>query len=79
MRSQESPDAARDLKDLLNGGLPLSAVICPLFLKDRMIAFFYCDEGPRQAVALDRASLMLLRHHLEAALLRIILLRKTRE
>lgn len=78
MRSGASPEAAHALKELLGGGLPLSALICPIFIKGRMIAFFYCDEGPRQAVVLDRDSLTLLQHHMEQALQRIILLRKRR-
>ncbi len=74
----EAGEGVQAVHELLEGDLPLSAVVCPISIKDRQIAFLYCDEGAQDTVTVDRQSLAVLKTALEEALLRVILLRKRR-
>ncbi len=76
LRGGEGAETVAQMTRMLGGEPPMSAVLCPIFINKRMVALFYCDEGPREAVALDRVSLSVLCQNLETSLRRIILWRK---
>ena len=71
-------EAVAAMESLLGGGLPLSAVSLPIHIGERQIGLIYCDNGPGEAVVLDKGRLALVHRELDNALHRVILLRKRR-
>jgi hypothetical protein len=65
------------LRGLLQGGLPRSALLCPILVKGHLLAVCYADEGAGQAVSLHQTAVGALVQRLDEAFRRVILLRKS--
>ncbi len=65
------------LRGLLQGGLPRSALLCPVLVKGHLLAVCYADEGAGQAVSLHQTAMGALAQRLDEAFRRVILLRKS--
>jgi hypothetical protein len=73
-----SSEATDQFEAILGGPLPLSAVTLPIHIGGRQIGVMYCDDGPHEAVSVDKQRLSLVRAQLAEALKRVILARKRR-
>jgi hypothetical protein len=58
--------------------MPDIGLVLPVVLKKRTILLAYSDDGQGDSVTLDRQGLSVLKEKTEAALMRVILMRKSR-